>query len=308
MLIFKYKMLSALFVTFSLIYLLHGILIPPDKAILEKYDVSAGQMVGLLLTITIPYVVIWFVALVGYLRFRHYTQSIKGSKDGAAFTIICKGLLLFTLWLPLSALTGTLTDHYADLHPSATANMVRLDNYVNLLLLLPAFLLVNQGAKKLLAIIRQSANLFPQKGVILFIIFASLYVFLVLQDPARQLPTESVKTAAYYTPDWVTLTTMIIPRLIMWFLGAQTVYYIYSYAKRVKGSLYKDALNTLGRGLGAVVVAVIALRCFQSLSTQVAYLNLGLLLLVVYALLGIIASGYILILKGAKKLQRIEEL
>lgn len=308
MLFVRYKVLSGLFLIFSAVYLLNVVLTPPDKITLEKYNISSGQLIALLLTITIPYVIIWFIALGGYLRFKHYTDHIKASRDGTAFDIISRGILLLTLWLPFSALVGAFTGYYTNHHPSATAAMVRLDNYANLLLLLPAFLLINRGAAKLLTLIRKPIHQLPQTWMMVYIVFSAVYVFLALHDPARQVPTRDVLEATYYLPDWATLTTLVIPRLIMWFLGIQAVYYLYSYATKVKGSLYKLALVNLARGIGVVVGATIILRGFQSLSTQLNHLNLGALLLIIYILLLIICVGYYLIAKGAKRLRQIEEI
>ncbi|HYH36226.1 MAG TPA: hypothetical protein VD706_01870, partial [Candidatus Saccharimonadales bacterium] len=64
----KYKWLSGLFITFSLVYVAQTALIRPDQATLDKYHLSAAQAVVLGLTVALPYLVIWFIALVGYLR------------------------------------------------------------------------------------------------------------------------------------------------------------------------------------------------------------------------------------------------
>ncbi len=307
MLMFKYKWLSVLFVAFSAIYLAQAVLIAPDKAVLTKYHITAGQGVALTLSVAIPYLLIWATALIGYLRLRDYTAAINDSPDGTAFTVISRGMLLLTLWLPLSALLSGLVAHYYHLHPSSTANLVRLNNYANLIILLPAFLLANQGARKLLSLVKRPSYQIPQRITLLFIGFAALYTFLTLNDSARQGPTHTVTVASYYLPDWATVLTIVIPRLVMWFLGIQAVYFIYVYTQKVKGSLYKAALRNVTRGLAGVVIATIMLRCFQSLSSQLAHLGLGLILLIVYVLLLVIGSGYVLIAKGAKKLRRLEE-
>lgn len=307
MLVFKYKWLTLLFATLAVVYLVQGVLVTPDQEVLAKYHISSTQAIGLALTIAVPYLTIWFIALGGYLRFKDYTRAIAGSHDGAAWTTISRGILLLSLWLPVSAVLTSLVTNYYHHHPAATAGLVRLDNYANLLLLLPAFWLINRGAQQLLVLVKRPLYRLPQAVLLSFIAFAALYVFLTLQDPARQLPTSDVEVASYYLPDWAIVTTIIIPRLIMWFLGIQAIYYIYLYAQKIKGSLYRQALRNLARGLAWVVLMIIVLRCFQSLSAPLARLNLSLLLLLIYVLLALVSVGYVLIAKGARKLHRLEE-
>ncbi len=308
MILLRHKKISGLFILFSIIYLLQSLLTKPDKTSLEKYHLTVAHAHELGLTIAIPYLIIWFIALIGYLRLRDYTESIKDSKDGAAFATISIGVLWLALWLPLSAVIAGFTTHIYNLHPGATASMVWLNNYLNIVLLFPAFVIIHSGSKKLLSLIKVVRQPSFQKTTLVFIGLSALYLLLVLHDPARQVPTHSAPVASYYQPDWLLVLTVIIPRLIMWFLGIQAMQNIYLYRKRIKGSIYQSALNNLARGIGSVVVAVVVLRSLQSLSSMLGRASLGLLLLIIYMLLIVIAIGYVFIANGAKKLKRIEEL
>jgi hypothetical protein len=307
-LILRYKKLTSLFAIISLLYVIQAVFTQPDQATLDKYHVSAGQLQIMILTIAIPLLIIWFISLVGYLRFRAYTTAIGKSKDGAAFSRISTGILWFTLWLPVTSLIDGVLTHYYHVHPSATANVVRLINYFNILILLPAFILINQGAMKLLPLVKRPATTMSQGAVLLFIALSALYVFLTLHDPARSVATKGAPTAAYYLTDSLIVTTIIIPRLIMWFLGLQAVYFIYLYRLKVKGAIYRQSLTQLAAGLAGIIVTIIALRCFESLSPQLNELSLAGLLLIIYALLSLLAVAYILLAKGARQLLRIEEL
>ena len=308
MVFLKNKRLSVLYAIFIVVYVLQTVTAPIDKAVLAKYHIDSSQLRLLSLTIAIPYVVIWLIALAGYIRLNLYVKLIKKDKDGKAFKAISQGILMLTLWLPISTIVANYFQRVYMVHHSATANLIRLDNYINLLILFGGFLLINWGTNGLLGIIKKPKNLAPLKFVLVYIIFAALYVFLTLHDSSRQFPTKSVATAAYYESDWLIILTLVIPRLISWFIGAQAVQNIFTYRRKVKGKLYKDALNSLALGIGGVVTTTIVLRCFQSLSGPLAKLNLGLILVVVYLLLIVISTGYILIAKGAKKLQQLEEL
>ncbi len=307
MLILRYKKLTAIFIVFSIAYVLLSTLLPADKAAMVKYHVSHAQLIGLTLTVTIPYLLIWFIALVGYLGFRSYVHTIRKSKDGKAFRPLAQGILILALWLPVTAIAGVLATAYYHAHPEATATMTILNNYLNLPILFAGFWLIHQGSKRLLTNIRKPETSLPWSIMFVFISFASAYTLLVLHDPARQFPTHNVLVASYYLPDWLTMVTVLIPRLIIWFIGVQAVYNVYQYRKNVKGLLYQDALRNLAQGIGGVVLTIVVLRCFQSLSSQIEDLSLSAILLLVYVLLAIISIGYIYIARGAHRLQQIEE-
>jgi hypothetical protein len=303
----SHKKIFGLFIILALVYAGQSLLMPPDQTTLDRYDISRTQLSLILLTIILPYIVIWFIALRGYLSLRVYTQTIKASRDGRAFNLIAKGLLALALWMPVTAIVTAQTDYLYQADHSLTPLMIMLQNYLNLVIISMALLLIYKGSLRLLKLVRKTPVGLPLWFLLTYIGLAALYVFLVLHDPARQAPTQAVEVATYYLPDWLIMTTIVIPRLLMWFLGAQAAYNIITYSLKVKGTIYKEALGDLAKGIGWVVVSVIALRCFQSLSGPMGELGLPLMLLIIYALLALIAVGYVFISRGARKLKRIEE-
>lgn len=292
----------------AIIYLLQALLVKPDPAILNKYHISAGQLIGVTMAVLLPYVIIWFIALSGYLSFRCYTDTIRKSKDGEAFREIRRGLLWLLMWLPVSAVYTSLATQYYHVHPESTANLIRANIYINLFLLYPGFILVNRGSQKLKELVKSTIQTPTRTYNLIFLAFSSLYTFLVVSDPAAQHSTASTPIASYYMPDWLIVVAVVIPRLILWYLGVQAAQNIYAYKRKVKGIIYKHALTNMARGIAGVVFATIALRSYQSLSSQVGELSLGLVLVVVYILLIIIATAYLLIAKGSKSLAKIENL
>jgi hypothetical protein len=308
MLFFRYRILTAIFAALSILYIALNILLPVNKVTLTKYHIDNGQYTALILSIAIPYLIIWFIALLGYARFKTYADTIRKSKDGRAFQTISKGILALALWLPISTIIGSITSGIYSSNASMKPSMVIVNNYLNLVLLWPAFWLVYSGSIKLLAAIRKKEPKLPQRLMLSYIAFAALYSFLVLRDPNRQFATHGAAISAYYTADWITVITIIIPRLIMWFLGMQAVYNIYFYKREVKGPIYIAALNDLANGLTGVIIVLVILRGFESLSSQLDSLGLGTILLIIYLLLVALGAGFIMLAKGAKSLQRIEEI
>jgi drug/metabolite transporter (DMT)-like permease len=76
----------------------------------------------------------------------------------------------------------------------------------------------------------------------------------------------------------------------------------------VEGALYRDALKLLAYGLGGVFLVTILLRVLQTASDALNRLDLGGILLLLYILVFMLGIGYVLVAKGARQLQKIEEL
>lgn len=308
MFLLRNKLITGLFVLLTLAYAGITFLSDVEQKTLDKYNISQGQVKGLLLTIALPYIIIWFIALAGYLRVRAYSSSIASSPDGKAFTVISRGLFYLVLWMPLTAVASALATHYYTDHPSATAAITILNNYFNLIILFAAFYYIYQGSTKLTKLVKRPAFNASLGITLAYISFSALYVLFSLYDVSRRAPMGSVETASYYQPDWLIVSTILIPRLLMWFLGILAVQNILLYRQKIKGKLYKSALNNLALGIGWVVLSTIVLRSFQSLGTQLSDSGLGIMLLIIYLLLILISVGFVLISKGAKSLQKLEEL
>jgi hypothetical protein len=303
----RYIVIALVFAVLAAVYLIQSVTVIPDQTTLAKYHVTVSQVHELSLAIAVPYVLIWIVALLGYLRLRSYTSYLGNGKDAPGFRTLATGVFLLTLWLPLSTLAANLAAAYYNNHPSATANLIRLLTYGNLLLLFPAFYLLYDGARKLLRTTKARREGMVQWQTITYIVFSALYVFVTFADDARQVAIGDAQTATYYLPDWLTLLTVVIPRLIMWYLGFSAVASMISYRREVKGEIYKIALRLVAFGIAGIVCVVIVLRVVQSLSSAINALSLVLLLVLVYSLLAIMAIAYAVLAKGAERLQKIEE-
>lgn len=298
---------SALFLVLAVAYLVQVLTSPVDKSAQARYHITATHLHQLSLAIALPYIVIWVVGLVSYLWLRSYTTFLGKDKDAAGFRTLTRGVFLMTFWLPASTLAAGLASNYYWHHPDATAALIRTVNYLNIILLLPAFWWVYKGADQLLAAAKIPRIGLTPRQVSVFIAFAALYVFLTFHDSSRLVAAESSIKATYYLTDWWILFTIVIPRLLMWYLGFAAASSVILYRRRVKGAIYKEALQFVALGLTGIVCATIVLRIVQSLSAQLIKLSLPALFLIVYALLALIAVGYVLLAKGASRLQKIEE-
>jgi hypothetical protein len=299
--------LSIFFLLLAIIYSLLTVVTPPSRYTLSKYHVDSFQLFVLQLAVMLPYLVIWVIGLVGYLRLHEYTVAMGRSKDGKAFGTISVGVLWFALWPPLSSLINAAGGLVMAHHPPLTDDVIRIENYANLLILVPAFVYIYLGARRLVLTVRGLVPAVSQRTTLFFIAFSAFYTFVTLEDAARRIPADAATPASYYLADWLIVLTIVIPRLLMWYLGVQGVQLIRQYRRKVPGVIYRKALQRLAIGIGVTVLMIILLRLLQSLMNPLSHLSLSLLFLLVYALLIGLAVGYVLIAKGSRQLQNIEE-
>jgi|GEM_PF-2681682 len=299
--------LTLVFFGLATTYVLATVLPSPDAGTLKKYDITAAQLRILLATIVVPYIIIWTLSLIAYLRFQAYSQNIRQDKDGKAWHEVTKGILWIALSLPIFSTVNTVSALLYRHTPSLTSHLIRFDVYLAMVVMAVGIWYIYKGSGKLLSIVHKYRFQTSLGLVLGFIAFAVIYTFLTLNDPARSVPSGVIERATYYEPDWAILLTITIPRLLMWFLGIQALYNITVYFTKTKGKLYKSALVNLTQGLGIILGATITLRVLQTLTSVLAVSGIGLLLIIIYLLLIGLGVGYFLIDRGARKLEILEK-
>ncbi|HYF97203.1 MAG TPA: hypothetical protein VD947_04180 [Patescibacteria group bacterium] len=193
-------------------------------------------------------------------------------------------------------------------NPSWTAPLVITNNYINLALVLVGFALIYKGAYKLINL-KESRNISGWKYITLLplVFISALFTFLTLNNPVRQFPSADVPTAAYYLPDWLLIITIIIPYVLVFYLGFFSILYIYMYRKNVRGIIYKNALDYFAKGLLCIVLSIIVIRYLAALTTLFDNSTLKIILLIIYLLILLLLCGFILLVKSVKKLKAIEK-
>ena len=305
----KYRYLILFFVTLALIYAGLTVLLPPNDTALERYKLSPFQLRVISLTVVLPYILIWFTALYGYIKFKNYADQIPGSREHPAWDKICRGLLVLAIWMPVTAVVSTVSTYVGRTYKELLPTTVIIHNYLTLILILTAFYILHQGSKELALTARaKKGGLFLLRFLpALMIIVAVVYTYLSLANPARYQPTQSVDVATYYLPDVLIVLTIIFPYLVIWHMGFQAVKNILTYSSSVAGVFYRNALKYLAGGVVSIVFSLIILRLITSLTAWFNSLTLKYILAVVYLLLVIIGLGYVLIALGAKKLKKLED-
>jgi hypothetical protein len=300
-----YVLLAVLALTYVSIMLL----IPPDPKTLERYHLTPLTSKLINLTIVIPFVVIWGIAMYGVVQLKKYTLHIIKSTDGKALHTVANGLLILALSLPVSGITSGMLNYTASQQDSMSLSiMTIIRNYLNLGLFIAAFLLIWNGAKALVAHLKQKpSNTIDIFASLTIVILGAVYSYLALTNPNKVVPSETTGRALYYLSDPAILLTIIIPYVLAWYIGLKSALYINYYREKVSGVLYKQFLKFLALGITFVVLASIATQFISAVSAGIVNLKLLPLLMLVYVLVAVIAVGYIFIAMGAKRLKKIEE-
>jgi len=301
--------ITILFILLAISYVVLTLTLPPDAHTLTKYNLTPSQAKQLSLTVALPYVAIWFAALYGSLKFKVYTSAINRSSDGRGLASIANGLLTLAFSLPIVTIASNLATYESNKHPSTRPTMTILSNYLSLVILLGAFYLIFRGAKQLKKVLLTYRDNLPRAEVLplLFIVLSVTTAYLTMHNPARQHPAGAAHVASYYLSDWWLLVTIVLPYIIVWYIGFTAVWYIRLYAQLVPGVLYRRALSYVANGIFIIVLSQMVLRLLTSLNGWLENRTLKFLLLLIYVLLIIIGSGYIVIVRGSKKLAKIEE-
>lgn len=293
--------LSALYV--SLLFLM-----PFDSSALTRYNISQNTAKLISLTVAIPYISIWICAFMGAIKIKDYSYAIKDSLDGDPLRMIGHGLMILAVSMPLTAVISIIRNHLISQDSSLLPVSTIIYNYFTLGLVLSGFYLISKGAKQLKRTLpAKNKSLLQRLLVLVFVFICILYTSATMTYSDRQFSESGSGISTYYLPDVALLATIVIPHLIVWFLGFRASMHIFQYSNNVKGVLYRRSLAYLSTGIGFVVVWTILLRLFTSLTSSISNLRLQLIISTIYFLLIFIAIGYILIYKGASKLKRIEE-
>lgn len=281
----------------------------PSETAKNRYNLSESEIKALNLTVVIPFILIWSAAVYGYKCMRAYSEKIIASKDGKALVQITDGLLILALWLPISAVVSSASRYAYRNNPDLTSTLVIITNYVNLILVLAAFYVIYLGAKKLPGLLKDYNKGLSSQTIFwpIFAVVSAGFAYLTLTNPARQYPTDKVEFATYYLPDWLIVTTIVIPYIFVLYFGMRSVAHIFNFARKAPGTIYKAALRYIATGILLSVISLMTLRMLGSLTAWFEKQDLKAILAILYLLLILIGAGYVFIAKGAKKLQKIEE-
>ena len=284
-----------------LAYLLLSLLPAPDHATLVKYHLTPTSVRLLQLTIIIPLLFIWLVAIYGYQKLFRYSSLIRSDKDGKQIFRMSRGLLILAVGLPLSSILSSLLAIITAHNPGFKPASIVISNYYGMAYPLLAFIWISIGARGLSNLAKTRPRLLVLNIVALVVI--SLGVgFCCLVGLAHS----DLRQTYHMSPQLVMLT-LGIPYMYSWFLGMFAVAELHAYSSKVAGTLYRRGWSQLLAGLTSIISIYILIEYLSTLSTWLTSLSLGGLLVLLYVLLLLLAAAFIVVALGAQKLTKIEE-
>lgn len=289
------------FVILAVVTVSLALFLPPDPHTLRHLHISSVEYRIIISTLLVPYIVIWYTSFYAYAKLKEYVSVIKDSDDGIAFRKIKNGLavLAFGLSVPtaLSLILNNISSHHHDFLPAS----VVIEHYVSIIVILITFAYISSGSR-LLSIAAET-----RPGIAFSRIFSLLYLSLAAIFTYLTTHYQEKHHTAYYLNIPLLIITFIIPYLYAWYLAIYSAYEFKLYAQHTSGFIYQRAFRLLAYGVVVTIFGSVVSQFIQSTFAARARHSLGLLLVLEYVLLAIIAVGLILIARGTLKLKKIEE-
>lgn len=276
---------------------------PVDSAS-NRYELSATKIHLLQLTIVIPVVIIWFVALWGSLRFKAYALSIKASPDGQALNRLSNGLLLLVGGLVASSLIQAAEDIFAQWGYMEVWTVFHNISAAALALL--AFVFIFLGSQRLAGIVKK-ADKSKWSPMVMVTLMGMAYVWALANNPYRQDSPNPLDTPSYFLPDWAIIVALVLPYLLTWYFGFRASAFLKLYENSSPGIIYRESLKGLSRGMILIIISSVAIQLLGAVAPSLRDLGLSGLLILIYLLIILYAAGHVMVANGARKLAKIEE-
>jgi len=255
------------------------------------------------LTITIPEIIIWLIASVGAFRFKKYATSIKNYPDGKGLDKIANALLLLVLYIILLTTASTIVNLLA--HTEYLDIAIALKNHLPVITILASALFLLRGSEDLNKVVGDDIWTKPRllllvgSALVFFMVFG--YVFYTAQP--NLMTTNGIPR--FVLPAQALLVTYILPHVIVWFMGLKAGVNLVNYTSQVQGVVYKSLFKDLYRGILLTFVCIFTAQFIIITSMAATQPNFALGL--IYSVLILALVGFALILRGARKLDKIEQ-
>lgn len=297
---------TKLFIAVATLYAVLVFFLPTNTASKASIGLSEVQYEFMLLGLRLPIILLLSLMFYAYRRMHRYSQSIADTPEGDHFATITKGLLLLVSGLLVISIFSAFINAYANTHPSFRGTSLIITNYLYLILSLVSLSYISSGAHRLT---RTSNLMFKTKHlrVLMAVLVFFGVVFCYLISSRLQGSTAMNSFNAYYLPNILVWGTIVMPYLYAWFLGLFAAMELLLIARNTTGIIYRRALQYVAVGLVTLILSMVLLQYFRSVVPRTGRLSLGFTLFMVYGIYLFGSIGSLSIGRGAKRLQRIEE-
>ncbi len=291
--------------TLSFVYIAVTLAQPVSQAT-SQYGISEMAVRLLQLTIVGPVTAIWFLALYGSLGFKAYAASISDSRDGNALNYVANGLIILIATLVASTTLQAFMPWMRQ--DGLQAGWTVMANYVGAFGHLLAFASIYHGSNGLAKLVAyKSVQKGKLIGTLVLVPLVGLYAYTMFHNPARNSAPVGENVSSYFLSDPMLLLTIVLPFSITWFIGMLAIVNINAYYRHSEGIIYRKSLAYLTKGLIAVVASSLVIQMISAMGPALASWGLSQVILLLYILIVIYSAGHVLVLKGARRLARIEE-
>lgn len=278
------------------------LLTPPDPAA-TQYQLSTLTLNLLVISVSLPYLICWLFAVSGWLHLRAFAHEQARGTERDGFAKIAYGLLALVASLVVPTLVRAVYVYIS--HDSTSAGWNIFSNYLGIFFPLLGFLLMFIGSLQITSQITPKVTRLAKATTVFFpvALFGVFYILMIFTNPTRQTSLDPSVQPTYFLPDNMIIGTIILPVIATWFLGLLLVLNLEHYSHYSK-TINRPGLVSFYNGIIIIVATTILTQVLASLgNSRFANLNLGVLLAIVYTFLGLLALGFGLIARGAKKLQ-----
>jgi hypothetical protein len=299
------KIVYGSFAVFIVVYFLSAFLSPVDAESLTKYNISELQLRLLAASILLPVVIIWACAAYGFVQFKQYALSIKGSPHGKGTNTIANSLGIIALQLLVTGSLSVVTSVPAiGTALGGEQGITMIESGLEVSFAIATAIVIYQGAGQLIASLnkRPKIKIFDKSFWILAILSA-VYVFGVVGQYPSDMSADSLYS---YAPLGVVLLFSAIPYIFFWNLSLVAIKKLYAYRRNAKGKVYREAFGLLTAGLLMVVGSSVLIQLLGTIGESFANLNLTAIVAIVYVLILAIGVGYLFIARAATRLRRVE--
>lgn len=288
------------------LYLLLVFSLPANQSTMEAYNLTSFGYSVVYFSLALPSLTAWFAAFFGYSKLSEYAASIKNTEEGTDFKKLALGAGWLAWSMPVGSILTLIMIGIGNKAEGFHSTAVILSNYINLLLFLTAFTIIGNASRSLVA--RSRLQFTPQSSrfiMSMFVLAGVTYCFLSF----RWFDMGNLGSTAnpYFLPFGWVLLTITIPYLYVWFVGLLSAYEINIFRRYVTGLLYKKALRYLVAGFTLVIISSIALQYVITTDPRFGIIAFDWRLLCALAFRIVRAIGFVMLILGALKLKKIEE-
>lgn len=273
----------------------------------SPYDFGPLFTIILGLTITVPYYLTWFMGVYAGMTLSVTVPNMAEREDKIAFSRLSTGVFLLTFGLIATSMISSVRAYFASDAAFVATNTI-ISNYAYILGPLLGFTFMYSGSKHLRsASSARLSSFWTFVGVVMVAMYAAVYLWLVFTNETRQFSSTPGVAPSYYLPDFLVVTTIVVPFFASLVLSLLAVVHLTQYYRGVSGLIYKKSAMNFILGSLFVIGGSNLLMTLLSIGTvRLRGLSVPVLLLIIYLFLGLTAFGFLYLALGARKLAIIE--